>query len=419
VDGAGAIYVADQANHRILKFPPGSRKGTSGTTVAGGSKGNGPIQLDSPSGVFVDGAGTIYVADLNNHRIMKWVPRAIIGITVAGGNGLGNGANQLNFPSSVFVDGAIYVADQNNHRIQKFSVVQTGSGGLLGAAAPGPPGQLRLVAPQYDCSTGAITFQTQGGNSSGTPTAPIEYMAAGITGWTTNPNQFVDFELRQAADAQPITLWARQNGQTVRYAWDIRAVCPVGEPGQLRLVAPLYDCSTGAITFQTQGGSGSPAAPIEYMAAGITGWTTNPNQFVDRELRQAADAQPITLMVRQKTSNGTYSQDSYLWDIQAICPVNSASARLGAAEPGLRVQLSVFPNPVEEEVRVSIQGAQHQTVRLQLTDLTGRVLVDKQVVVEQATHQERLGLGGSPVGMYLLRVSTAGQTSTLKVLKGH
>jgi hypothetical protein len=244
-------------------------------------------------------------------------------------------------------------------------------------------------------------------------------MAAGITGWTTNPNQFVDFELRQAADAQPITLWARQNGQTVRYVWDIRATCPVGAPGQLRLVAPLYDCATGAITFQTQGGSTTPTAPIEYMAAGITGWTTNPNQIVDRELRQAADAQPITLMVRQKASNGTYIQDSYVWDIRAICPVNSASARLGAAEPGLRVQISVSPNPVEEEVRVAIQGAQHQTVRLQLTDLTGQVLVDKQVLVEQATHQERLGLGGSPVGLYLLRVSTAGQTSTLKVLKGH
>lgn len=54
----------------------------------------------------------------------------------------------------------------------------------------------------------------------------------------------------------------------------------------------------------------------------------------------------------------------------------------------------------------------------QLTDLWGQVLVDKQVLVEQATHQERLSLGGAGAGLYLLRVSTAGQTSTLKVLKG-
>jgi hypothetical protein len=79
----------------------------------------------------------------------------------------------------------------------------------------------------------------------------------------------------------------------------------------------------------------------------------------------------------------------------------------------------VYPNPVGEEFKVKIEGAQHQTLRLQLADLKGQVLVDKQVVVEQALHQERLGLGGAPVGMYLLRVSTAGQTRTLKVLKGH
>lgn len=79
----------------------------------------------------------------------------------------------------------------------------------------------------------------------------------------------------------------------------------------------------------------------------------------------------------------------------------------------------VYPNQVDQEVNVAIAGAQHQSVRLQLTDLRGRVLVDKQVVIEQATYQERLGLGSSPVGLYLLRVSTAGQTSTLKVLKNH
>ena len=174
----------------------------------------------------------------------------------------------------------------------------------------------------------------------------------------------------------------------------------------------------------TQGGnsSGTPSGPIEYMAAGITGWTSNPNQFVDFKLRQAADAQPITLMVRQMSSHGTYVQDRYVWDIRALCPLSSvstASARLGAAEPELTFQVSVSPNPVREEFRVKIEGAQHQTVRLLLTDLRGQVVVDKQAVVEQAQHQERLGLGGSPVGLYLLRVSTGGQVSTLKVLKAY
>lgn len=43
-------------------------------------------------------------------------------------------------------------------------------------------------------------------------------------------------------------------------------------------VVPV-NCQTGAITFKTSGGNGSL---IEYQAAGITSWSTNPNQFVNK-----------------------------------------------------------------------------------------------------------------------------------------
>ena len=42
-------------------------------------------QLNDPHGVFVDNDGNIYVADSNNHRIVKWAPSASEGVVVAGG----------------------------------------------------------------------------------------------------------------------------------------------------------------------------------------------------------------------------------------------------------------------------------------------------------------------------------------------
>ncbi|CAF4528907.1 unnamed protein product, partial [Rotaria sp. Silwood2] len=46
---------------------------TQGVVVAGGQgSGNGLAQLSAPRGVIVDKLGTVYVADRNNNRIMRW-----------------------------------------------------------------------------------------------------------------------------------------------------------------------------------------------------------------------------------------------------------------------------------------------------------------------------------------------------------
>ena len=127
LDGAGNRYVADALNHRIQKFGPNSTAASSGTTVAGGNgAGSAPNQLNNPSGVFVDGAGNLYVADTFNSRIQKFAPNstsASSGTTVAGGNGPGSAPNQLNNPFGLYVDkgGNLYVAGTFNSRIQKFA----------------------------------------------------------------------------------------------------------------------------------------------------------------------------------------------------------------------------------------------------------------------------------------------------------
>ncbi len=128
VDTNGNIFVADGFNHRIMKWAPGASFGQR-VAGAGGinTAGSGPDRLNAPSGVFVDAAGNIFVADGLNHRVQKFAPGTTIGVTVAGGNGSGPAANQLNGPSDVFVDmnGNIFVSEENNHRIQKFALGTT------------------------------------------------------------------------------------------------------------------------------------------------------------------------------------------------------------------------------------------------------------------------------------------------------
>ncbi len=95
-----------------------------GVTVAGGNGiGANANQFNKPTRFYLDTAGNLYIPDMDNNRIQKWVPGASTGITVAGGNGRGSAANQLDRPTSVFFDskGIMYITDQNNNRIQMWS----------------------------------------------------------------------------------------------------------------------------------------------------------------------------------------------------------------------------------------------------------------------------------------------------------
>jgi gliding motility-associated-like protein len=126
VDPAGYLYVADGNNNRVQKFPPGSTSSTNGTTAAGGNfQGGDANQFYFDFSVYLDAGGYLYVADNLNQRIQKFPPGstgATNGVTVAGNYEIGSTANQLSYPSGVCVDraGNIYVADERNNRIQEF-----------------------------------------------------------------------------------------------------------------------------------------------------------------------------------------------------------------------------------------------------------------------------------------------------------
>ena len=101
-----------------------------GTAGVGGDGGAATLaQVNGPSGtVAFDSAGNVYIADTDNHRIRK-VTVATGVITTVAGTGtpgfLGEGgpatAARLYFPTGVAVDlaGNLYIADRYNQRIRK------------------------------------------------------------------------------------------------------------------------------------------------------------------------------------------------------------------------------------------------------------------------------------------------------------
>jgi hypothetical protein len=138
VDGAGNLFVADTMNNTIRKVvvATGAVTTLAGTAgMFGSTDGTGAAaRFFDPSGVAVDGAGNLFVADRLNHTIRKVVVATGAVTTLAGTTGMSGStdaigtAARFNRPYGVALDssGNLFVADSSNHTIRKV-VVATGA----------------------------------------------------------------------------------------------------------------------------------------------------------------------------------------------------------------------------------------------------------------------------------------------------
>ncbi len=76
--------------------------------------------------------------------------------------------------------------------------------------------------------------------------------------------------------------------------------------GPLTLIQPLYNCQTGAITFRTQGGDGSP---IYFNAVGIVAYSTVASYTVEAAIRNDSNSQPLAINATQGNTTVHYTFD--------------------------------------------------------------------------------------------------------------
>jgi hypothetical protein len=162
LDAAGDVFVADTGHCRLIVVPAhattrgGMHLRAGHTAALAGGRCSGPGSLGYPTGVAVDQQGDVYVAEATDQRVQVVRPSGVVS-TVAGtgragfnGDGLIATTAELDQPTGIALDAAgdVYVADTANCRVRVLPASDTT---LFGQAMTA--GHLYTVAGTGVCGT--------------------------------------------------------------------------------------------------------------------------------------------------------------------------------------------------------------------------------------------------------------------------
>ncbi|MCB2378459.1 T9SS type A sorting domain-containing protein [Hymenobacter sp. BT635] len=139
--------------------------------------------------------------------------------------------------------------------------------------------------------------------------------------------------------------------------------------------------------------------------------------YADAALTQRLFAGPS--FATGRTTLGTYTY--YVVDSLNACVSPAATVRLSivgpdATVPALReLSLSCYPNPAHNAFTLEVAGPA-RTISADLVDALGRPVLHQQVRHDAATTQHSFDLRGLAKGMYLLRLTTEGQTTGRRIV---
>lgn len=154
IDWNNDLYCSQTDQHKVTKISL-NRENSSEIIAAGeSSKGSSQYHLNHPWGIFVDQHSTLFIADVENHRIQRFRAGHREGETVAGKD-IPRGLD-LSYPTDVISDGNgdLYIVDSGRNRVVR-------SNGTIFQCILGCMGQ-PILTKGYPPKLNAIHFDSEG-----------------------------------------------------------------------------------------------------------------------------------------------------------------------------------------------------------------------------------------------------------------
>ncbi len=466
VDTLGNLYFVESTYNRVRKI-----NATTGilTTVAGNGSasfsGDGgqatAASVSSPTGIWADVFGNIFIADAGNNRIRKVAASGII-TTIAGtgsagfsGDGGAATAAALNNPFGVTTDsvGCIYIADKNNNKVRKVSIngtistiAGTGTAGYSGDDAPATAAQ--LSGPQGVMCDGNDLYILDYGNNTIRVIGTIHYAVNPITTLASSFSRNVCSGGTISLDSMSAVSDANVSGMID--VWR-QATAPVhgtlgGFPYSLAPSGSSLTTPYGLVYTPTAGYTGADSFSItvgdRFVHATIKFYPNviaAPTVAAISGATSVAISTPITLT--DATSGGVWSctntaratvntsglvrgittgADTIKYSVTNTCgttiALKSITVVAGREEhfgnqPVEVGDIHIYPNPATSVVNIDLPPAT-SPASITLIDINGRIILQTQTT----SLLYQLNVGDLANGTYIIKVATDKQVFSEKIV---
>ncbi len=367
LDVAGNLYIADFSNSCIRKVNTAGIISTiagNGTAAYSGDGGQATsAELWAPTGVVFDAAGNLYIADEYNKRIRKVNTSGII--TTFAGNGTaaysGDGglatAAELNYPTGAALDAAgnLYIVDQNNNRIRMVSKALTTV--TVNSATICAGATTTLIAN----GANTYTWNTSATSASITP-SPINTTTYTVYGVTT----FTAFNVSNASMGTATTIVTVNPLPTVTATSNTISLCADSTATLQANGAVTYTWSTSAITPTI---AITPTVTTTYTVTG-----TGTNTCIDMTTVTQTVTNCSTASIKQFISNN---------------------------------ELTIYPNPSTGSISIANTS---NIDELKVSDMLG------QVVYEAKPNNTNTTLQLNNAGVYFITLTSGTAVKTQKII---
>jgi hypothetical protein len=433
--------------------------GNLGVTVAGGHcAGSAPNQLNNPNGVFVDKDDNVWVADTRNFRIQKFTPGNRDGVTIGA-----ELPNAPSFPVNLFVkdNGDIYVADYFEAKVKLLTY-----GGTEWINVAGQNNELDLVRGVWLDKNDNVYCTQYGFFFNGTvnldgmvlkypPNSSAFEIVAGHNGIGSELNQFAAPSSLMMDDDLNMYIADGLNDHDLDNArvlkWKVGAPAGVVVAGGNGVGDALNQTPTAAHAFADKQGNvyvscftthrvtrWKKNATSGELVAGGNGSGDAPDQlsfpfgiFVKNNFLYVVDpgnerVQKFNLDTKCKfkdfkprhpgkyTATATFEDGSSVESNSVVVPPD---VHTSVTQRTVN-KIAAFPNPANNSVTISFASATAGKCVFELSDVSGRVMLQKEVNVAIGVHNQTFDLMPYAKGTYMMRVTRAGYLKeSLKVIR--